>query len=680
MTARIKSKLTPAKLASKLISKPITTGAAPRDDTRRVPVTMDDMFRMRGMSDVQITADGKRVAFVLAEWVANQPKMRARIWVAETAGGQPRPFTNGARNDGCPRWSPDGKQLAFVSEREGDDGKPQIYVMSAAGGEARRVCQMPNGAGEISWSPDGTRLAFIAIEGPEPSKDPIVVEDDRHRRLWTVRLESDTAEPVTPPDLTVWHHAWAPGGDRFAVFYAEQPGESGWYQGQLGLVAAGGGAIRPLGHLERQAAALAWSPDGKQLAYVQGEWSDRPLVGGDLWVIPVEGGAARNLTPGAEVSVSWAAWLPSGKELLIAGWDRVWNVIGTVAAEGGAITPLATQIVIGEGYCPRLSATPDRARFAAVRMDAEAPNEVWLGEIKAGHRGHQGHQAHGNGHAPAPDAVTWKRLTQFNALLEETVALAPSELVIYPSADDWQIDGLLTMPREAKRGTPPPLILMVHGGPSSANRAVYGSGFSWVQQFAAAGFAVLQPNFRGSLGRGVAFADAILGDMGGKDLQDCLLGVEHLVATGRVDGKRLGIFGWSYGGFATAWGVTQTTRFKAAIMGAGVSDFHSFHAQSNIPDWDRRFLGANLLERPEAYRARSAITFASRVTTPTLIVHGERDDCVPVNQAYAFHRALRERGVPTQLVVYPREGHGPSERDHLRDLSQRMVAWWERYL
>jgi dipeptidyl aminopeptidase/acylaminoacyl peptidase len=178
----------------------------------------------------------------------------------------------------------------------------------------------------------------------------------------------------------------------------------------------------------------------------------------------------------------------------------------------------------------------------------------------------------------------------------------------------------------------------------------------------------------------VAFADAILGDMGGKDLDDVLLGVDHLVASGRVDGTRLGIMGWSYGGFATEWAVTQTTRFKAAVAGAGICDFHSFHAQSNIPDWDRRFLGANLAEQPETYRARSAITFISRVTTPTLIVHGERDDCVPVNQAYAFHRALYERGVPTELAIYPREGHGFTERDHLRDLCERMLRWFERYL
>ncbi len=634
---------------------------------RRRPVTVEDMFRLRLPSDPQLAPDGHMIAFVLSEWVADQPKQRGRIWMADANGGEPRPFTNGAHGDSTPRWSPDGRTLAFVSARDGDDGKRQIYVMSREGGEARRVCTVPNGAGEIAWAPDGSRIAFISDEGPEPAKDPIVVSADRHRRLWTVRLGSDTPEPVTPPDLTVWRYAWAPGSDRFAVFFSEEPGETAWYQGQLGVVPAAGGAVRQLGRLERQAAALAWSPDGERLAYVSGEWSDRPLVGGDLWSVAVASGEARNLTPGAEISVSWAAWMPDGKTLLVVARDRVWDLVGTLPVQGGPIQPLATGCVMGDGAWPRISATADGARFAAVRTNLETPPDIWLGEV--GTNGNDG-----------AGAVAWRRLTRLNPVQEETLALAPTEVVSYEGADGWRIDALLTLPRDLKRGTPPPLIVLVHGGPSAANRAIWGAGVTWVQQWAAAGFAVLQPNFRGSLGRGVAFADAILGDMGGKDLEDVLLGAEHLVRTGRVDGERMGIMGWSYGGFASTWAVTQTTRFKAAVVGAGISDFHSFHAQSNIPDWDRRFLRANLAEDPDAYRARSAITFVRRVTTPTLLVHGEQDPCVPVNQAYAFHRALRERGVPAELVVYPREGHGLAEREHLRDLCQRMLGWWERYL
>ncbi|HEX9057776.1 MAG TPA: S9 family peptidase [Ktedonobacterales bacterium] len=644
--------------------------ASVNSQAQRIPVTVEDMFRLRLPSDPQLAPDGRSIAFVLAEWVADQPKQRQRIWMADANGGA-RPFTNGPRMDVSPRWSPDGRALAFISERDGDDAKPQLYVMDAAGGAARRVCKVPNGVADLAWSPDGSRLAFITEEGPEPHSDPIVVAPERHRRLWTVRPESDTPEPVTPPDLTVWLYAWASDSSRFALYFSREPGETAWYQGQLGLVAASGGAVRQIGILERQAAALAWSPDGRRVVYVSGEWSDRPLVGGDLWMIDVESGAARNLTPSAEVSVSWAEWMPDGNDLLVLATDRVWQLVGTLPSGGGEIRPLAKHIVLGDGAWPRVSINAARTRFAAQRTDLDTPPDIWLGDIRAPRPDEA---------APNAGEIEWRRLTRLNAIAEETLALSPTEVISYEGADGWRIDALLTMPRETRRGAPPPLIVHVHGGPSGTIRAIWGGGWTWVQQWAAAGFAVLQPNFRGSLGRGVAFADAILGDMGGKDLEDVLRGVDYLVHAGRVDGDRVGIMGWSYGGFATAWAVTQTTRFKAAVMGAGICDFHSFHAQSNIPDWDRRFLRADLADNPDAYRARSSITYVSRVRTPTLIVHGEQDQCVPVNQAYAFHRALRERSVPAELVVYPREGHGPTERDHLRDLSERMVGWFTRYL
>ncbi|HEV7129012.1 MAG TPA: S9 family peptidase, partial [Ktedonobacterales bacterium] len=575
------------------VSRPASTSSLTPSvaaDERRMPISIDSQFALRLPSDPRIAPDGARVAFVLSEWVANQPKARARIWMVDTTGGEPRPFTNGPRADSCPRWSPDGLTLAFCSEREGDNGKPQLYVIPASGGEPRRVCTMPNGVADLAWSPDGTRIAFTSEEGPQPARDPLVVDAGRHRRLWTVRVTSDTPEPVTPPNLTVWRYEWAPGGDRLALFFADAPGETAWYQGQLGIVSSTGGGVRQLGALAGQAAAFAWSPDGRQLAYVAGEWSDRPLVGGDLWVVDVEDGTPRNLTPDAKVSVSWAGWLPGGQELLLLAWDRVWNLVGTVGSAGGPIVPLAREVVLGEGAWPRLSATTDGTRFAVLRMDPTTPPEIWLGSVTLPARQAAG-QRSGSETAAGRADIDWRRLTHVNALPEATLAVAPVEALRYPGADGWPIDALLVMPREPRRGTPPPLIVMVHGGPSAANRAAYG-GLGWAHQWAAAGFAVLQPNFRGSLGRGVAFADAILGDMGGKDLDDVLLGVDHLVASGRVDGTRLGIMGWSYGGFATEWAVTQTTRFKAAVAGAGICDFHSFHAQSNIPDWDRRFLGA----------------------------------------------------------------------------------------
>lgn len=641
--------------------------------SQRTAVTVETFQELRMPMDARISPDGRQVAFVLQEWVAGEQKQRGRIWVAYTEGGDARPFTSGSQSDGCPRWSPDGRQLAFISRRDadnkgdkGDKGdkekeKMQVYVMPARGGEARRVCTMPNGASEIEWSPDGSRIAFLSLEGAEPKSEPKVNEPLRHQRLWTVRPESDTPEPVTPANLTIWNYAWSPDSKRFAVFYSEGPSETDWFKGQLGVVAARGGAVRQVARLTRQAGALTWTRDGRKIAYVSGEWSDRPLVGGDVFIVDADGGKPRNLTPGIMFSPSWLAEFQEGGHWLYAAWDGLTNSIGVLDEASGTLTPLSQDFYVGERHHPRLSPTADLRRFAVTHTDQQTPTDVYLGELAADGA-----------------SIMWRRLTRLNSILEETLELAPTERISYESVDGWRIEALYTPPLHAEADKKPPLIVYVHGGPTSAYRD--GWGDMTTQLLAANGYAVLRPNPRGGMGRGVAFADAVLGDMGGKDFQDVLRGVEYLVARGAVDGERVGIMGWSYGGFMSAWAVTQTTRFKAALMGAGVCDFHSFHAQASIADWDMRIIGAAPTENPEAYREKSAITYVKRVTTPTLVIHGEDDPFVPVNQAYAFYRALRERGVPTELAVYPREGHGLSERNHNRDMQERMLRWFKAYI
>lgn len=633
---------------------------------QRVPITPEMMVDSRFPHGPVISPDGARVAFTLAEWVPGQQRRRASVWVADEKGAQPFATGQSEKSESAVGWSPDGKWLAFISRRaaEGNFDKDQLYIIPSAGGEARRVCAMPNGVSEAAWSPDSLRLAFTSHDGAEPSSDPIVVTPDRHARLWTVSLSGGQPEPVTPAGLTVWEFAWSPDGAKFALYFSEGASESDWYNGQVGVVEAGGGAVRALVRPQGEAAALAWSPDSARIGYIAAEWSDRGLVSGDIFVISADGGAPRNLTPGIEFGPGWMQWLPDGAHILYAAQDGLSGHVGLLDEASGALTRLADDVQIAVGAWGRLSLAPDGKTFTTTISDARHPFEVYRGAL--------------TGDSATPSGVEWSRLTRLNPLAEATYARAPSQRLTYTGADGWEIQALYNPPVNYTGAGAPPMILNIHGGPSGVHRDEW-SG--WITQvLIGAGFAVLRPNPRGSAGRGVKFGNAVVGDMGGKDYEDLMAGVDYAIAQGLADPDRLGVLGWSYGGFMTSWVVTQTQRFKAAMMGAGICDYHSFHAQTNIQEWDRRYIGADPNENPEAYRAKSAITFIKNATTPTLIIHGEKDPCVPVNQAWAFYYGLHERGVPVECAIYPREPHGFTERDHLINYQQRIIDWMKRWL
>jgi dipeptidyl aminopeptidase/acylaminoacyl peptidase len=515
----------------------------------------------------------------------------------------------------------------------------------------------------ISWSPDGSRVAFLSADGEASEADPKVNEEEHHARLWTLSPASDTPEPVSPPNVTIWYYAWSPDTRQIAVYYSMGPHESDWYRGQIGLMEASGGALRQISNLTRQAGAISWSRDSQSIYYVSGAWSDRPLVGGDVFVQALSGEEPRHLTPGIESSISWLSELPDGKRLLYVSWAGLNNQLGILDKASGAATALTDDFYIGERAWPRVSATPNADAFVTIHSDQNHSEDLWLGTLAGGDAG--------------GEQVRWSRLTHLNPDVE-TLPIATTSRLQFQGADGWRIEGLFTPPLHPQGGRLPPLVLNVHGGPTSAFRD------AWLDATTVAlslsGYAVLRTNPRGSMGRGVAFADAVLGDMGGKDFEDLMSAVDQVIERGLVDPTRMAITGWSYGGFMTAWTVTHTSRFKAAMMGAGICDFHGFHAETNIANWDSDFIGADWLENPGAYRERSALTYATRVTTPTLIIHGEQDRCVPVSQAYAFYRALCERGVPAELAVYPREGHRFRERQHSRDLLERLLRWLERYV
>ncbi|WP_040447224.1 alpha/beta hydrolase family protein [Ktedonobacter racemifer] len=629
----------------------------------RIPVQSETLFATYFPATPAISPDGRQVAYTLWSFEGEQQKRSGRIWLVDTQGGEPVPFGGNNKSEWGASWSPDGKELAFMA-LDGEPELPQLFVRALDGkSKARRICSMSRGLEEPIWSPDGSHIGFLARTGQEPDKDPLVLAPASHQRLWAVHRHGDTPRPLTQENITVWEYAWSPDGKHVAIYYSTGPDDTDWYRGQIGIVSIQGGAVRQLTKLARQASGLAWSPDGTRLAYISGEWSDPCRGGGDIFVINVAGGEARNLTPGIDCSPGWCRWLPEGEQLLYAGWYGANAQLGLINEQDGAITLLEREnreciLDLSIGF-PGVSA--DLKHLVSVRSSSTQPYEVWLADI-----------------AQETAQLAWRRLTHVNKLQEETLALSPSQEIRYPSVDGWLIDAIYTPPPHWSGDSLPPLYVEVHGGPSWARQH---SWSPFVQFLAAAGFAILQPNMRGSWGHGVTFADAVLGDMGGKDFQDILHGIDYLVEQKLVDGERVAIGGWSNGGFLSGWAITQEPkRFKAALIGAAIIDWIGMHAGSNIPDADTRLLMQNPLENPEAYLRNSPLAFAGRIETPSLILHGDADPAVPVAQAYAFYRALRERGVPVECVIYPREGHGLSERKHIKDYYERLLHWLKRYV
>ncbi|MFN8497273.1 MAG: S9 family peptidase [Anaerolineae bacterium] len=629
--------------------------------------TLDDILKVRLANDAQISPDGRAVAFAYG-WMYKEKDhaRRSAIWLADDNGA--RQFTASLSCDRAPRWSPDGRQLAFISDRA-KEGKYQLYVLDKAGGEARQVTDTRAEIKGPIWLPDG-RLAALAAE-PLPEdvekrrqegEDAYVADDNfQWTRLYMVDLTSGALTPVSPPGMQVYEAVPAPDSGRWALVVSDDPRRDAWYRNRL--VRLDGPEGEPVTLYETSAlpqgvsAAPAWSPDGRTVAFIAGAWSDEGAVAGDVWLVESDGAAACCLTPGIAASFGSVKWLADGR-LLAAGIRDGEGMLATIGRDGTVTTLWQDLAALDAPFQARVSLAADGRTFAVIREDPQHSRNVWLGAVDG----------------------EWRQLTHLQPEME-AFDIGRVENIHWTAPDGLRVQGLLLTPA-GQNGERVPLVVYVHGGPTGAWLPTFlGSAMVTGQLLAALGFAVLMPNPRGSVGMGRAYAEANHQDLGGGDLQDILAGVDHVIEMGVADPQRLGITGWSYGGYMTAWAITQTTRFKAAVVGAGIVNFDSHWGQNSIHNWQLVFFdGVSPLENPAAHRARSPWTYLAAAQTPTLILHGQNDTDVPVAQAHELYRGLRSLGVETQLVTYPREPHGLQERLHLRDMTERIVEWFRTHL
>jgi dipeptidyl aminopeptidase/acylaminoacyl peptidase len=612
-------------------------------------LTPEQTIARRQLSDVRISPDGDRVCFVVSE----PPKgtLRSRhIWMLNVRSRELRQFTNSSKSEYSPRWSPDGKKLAFVSDR---GESPQIYTMPSDGGEAERLTEGKNGVRSFVWSPDAKHLAFLASEPKTEAEDKkdkdkddarVVDRDDKHARLWLIDIESKKIRQLTSGSWEISEAQWFPQGDRLVVSATDHP-ESDQYTHRIFSIMVADGQMKEIATPRGQFGAIRMSPDGKSLTYLAAR-VDGPSPH-DLYLQPIEGGAPRNMTGSSlDRPVSNAIWRPDGS-ILVVGQMGSRSQFCVTRQEGKV-----EQIAAGDVH-PTPSFDQRGTLLAFVGESATDAPELWLSNGEAG---------------PV-------KVTRFNESWSQIPLIKP-ELVNYKSFDGTQIEALLLKPRGYVEGTKVATVVLVHGGPTG----VWSDSFEpWGQLLAARGYAVFYPNIRGSIGYGHRFLEMNRRDWGGGDFKDVMAGVDLLISRGIADPNRLGIGGWSYGGYMAAWAITQTQRFKAAVSGAGMSDLATEFGTEDGPAYDEWFFGLPY-EKPEGFAKSSPMTYIKNARTPTLILHGENDRTDPLGQSEMLYRALKRYGVESEFVVYPREPHGLQEEKHLIDRLNRILRWFDSHL
>ncbi len=631
------------------------------------------------VTDLAMTADASRI--VVTGSVYDELDGLPRTALYEVRDGALDALTSGGGSARAARFAPDGSALAFLSDRAKAEVF-QLYLLTGGRlGEARPAPAVPGTVEYVAWSPDSTRVLLgVAGLGAEmadaqgsgsagsgesglPAWYPDVESGapaDAWRSLWLYTPASGELTKVTPDGLNVWEAAWSGPGHVLAIT-SEQPGEDDWYSAVLSRLDLATGEVAELLRSDVQLGLPAGTPDGRRAAVVQAVCSDRWIVAGDLILLDLAAGSSCAVDTGG-TDVTAVQWIDPTR-LGYVGQRHLDSVAGIADAGDGPLPESVTgrELVASaqswaSWFYPAGAFTPD-GRVVVIRDDYDLPQEIAIV---------------GDG----ADRVL-ASLAHAGTDYIRSVAGAATN-VSWSAPDGTPIEGILCAPPGAG---PFPLVLHVHGGPIGAFQRSWRMRDYAVPLLVSRGYAVLLPNPRGSSGRGQEFAAAVVGDMGGADTHDYLSGIDAMIERGVADPARIGTMGVSYGGFMSAWLVTQDQRFKAAVAGSPVTEWYSFTFTTNIPRWGLWFLDdANPAESGNQLHARSPVFQASKASTPTLLTAGAKDRCTPPGQAREFYQALTSHGVDSELVIYPEEGHGVSRFPAVTDYLTRLVTWFEKYM
>ncbi|MGC1620578.1 MAG: S9 family peptidase [Candidatus Acidiferrum sp.] len=625
-----------------------------------------EALRVARVSSPRISPDGSRVAYLVADNDTEKEqawKFVTHLWVVPTAGpaSAARQFTRTEKSVSNVTWSPDGKLLAFTMEAgEEKEAKPQVWFMYADGGEPWQVTKHKSGVRGFEFSPDGKTLALMATAPVNESEekrlkekdDAVVVDHDfKMAQLWTWNIATAEEKQISKGDFTVSDGRWSPDGSHITFTTNPTPRLDDIALQTVRILDVTSGAERKLVESADPTHTARWSPDGKWIAYLSSP--GLLIYKENLFVVEAGGGAPKKLSGSFDLNAGEPIWSPDGKEIFFSSDDHEALRVFAADVETGTIRALTGTTEVAS--VADISANGKTA--VGTLGDPTHPDDVFRSDLSFG---------------------SLERITNQNAWLSE-YALGASEVVRWKSSKDgMEIDGIVTKPVDFDGTRKVPFLLNPHGGPTGASLL----SFSTTEQtMAANGYMVLQPNFRGSTGRGEKFATANQNDWGDGDYKDDMSGVQAMVDKGWADAERLGAFGWSYGGFMTMWIDTQTDRFKAISPGAGLPDLYSMYSQTDIHRYLTMFLGMKApWDNFQEYWDHSPMKFVTNVKTPTMILHGQADTRVPIAQAEEFYQALSEKHVPVEYVTYPRENHGFVEPRHIQDRWQRYLVFFGKYL